>query len=423
MSKGKRKRSKANGEGTIYKDGKGYRGQFVVGKKADGSYIRKSFSGKTKLEVTKKRDDYIASLHNGTYVDPSKITFGEWLLYWLITFKKESISPKNYDTLEYLIIMHIIPTLGHIKLQDLTTGMIQEMYNEKYRSGKLDGSGGLSPSTIKHLHETIRMALNKAVSIKLINSNPALECELNYAQRETKKQYYTLEEQKRIIKSTDPNVRSELLVLTGIMTGLRKGEIIALTWDDIDFENRRIHVNKAVTIYKNRDESSNKKYKLDVKDPKTYHSIRFVPITEELSTLLKKHKQKMIEENLSAGRSNKDYNIVFQTSKGTHHHQTNVTRTWNRILEKANVDHVGFHGTRHSYATRLLENNIDPKTVQSNIGHSTLDFTLKQYTHVTSIMVNSSRDKMSNIFNIDDILPKSQDSIIGNKPKENSLIK
>ncbi len=404
-------RNKANGEGTIYKTENGYRGQITIGLDDNGKLIRRSFRGKTKKEVSKKINDYFASLHHGTYIDSNNITFGEWLEYFLETYKKNQVSPKHYDTTEYHINKHLIPSLGNIKLQDLTTDAIQEMYNEKYISGRLDGKGGLSSRTIKHLHETVRMSLSKAVSNKMIPFNPSLNCEIKYPETNAKKKHFTIEEQNRILEVIDGDNRSELIALTCIITGLRMGEVIALTWEDIDFNKLMISINKAITIYKNRDDLGDKNYLKAIKDPKTKHSKRSVPITKELAVLLKKHKNKMNEENLALGRSSKEFNIVFQTKNGTHHNQSNVTRTWNRILERADVEHVGFHGIRHSYTTRLMELNLNPKIVQEFLGHSTLSTTLNIYSHLTKDMIDSSRDTIADVFKMGIKNIKDDDSV------------
>lgn len=355
----------------------------------------------------------MASLQNGTYVEPDKITFGEWAAKWLETYKKDHVSPKYYDSIEYHLNLHLIPSLGHIRLQNLTTDMIQNMYDEKYNSGNVKDGSGLSPRTIKHFHSTLRMILDKAVSRNLINKNPALDCDFKYPEREIKKKHLTLEESEKVIDAINPNVRSQLLVLTTLYTGLRKGEAIALKWDDVDLEDSIIHVNHSITVYRNRDSNTPNRYIVAVKEPKTVNSKRSVPITNKLTGLLKEHKQKMIEENLKAGRSNKDYNFVFQTRNGTPHRQSNVTRTWKKLLEKANVEYIKFHSTRHSYATRLAEKNLHPKVTQAVMGHSRISTTLDIYSHVSKEMIDATRSVISDVFQKDDDLP-TKDKITNN---------
>lgn len=394
-------KARGNGEGSIYKDGERWKGAVTYGKKSDGSPKRKYFSGESERDIIKQMKIFNASLINGTHVEPSKMTVEEWLVQWAETYKKNHVSNKNYDSIIYHINEHFIPTIGHIKLQSLNTKMIQDLYNQKYYSGKLDGTGGLSPKTIKHLHETLRMALNKAVSEGLIPKNPALGCELKYRDHADKKKYYSPEEQKKIVEVINPDNTIELLILTDMLTGLRKGEIMALTWDDVDFDNQTININKAMTVYKNRDENAATRFVSEVKEPKTKSSRRSVPITEELAVYLKKHKQRIIQDNLKAGRSNKEYNLVFQTSNGTYLEQGNITRTWNRVLARAKVDRLGFHGIRHSYATRLAENNVHPKVAQAILGHSTISTTLDIYSHVSNMLVDASREKLADLFKLD----------------------
>lgn len=400
-------KARGNGEGSIYQDGNKWKGAITYGKKSNGAPKRKYFRADTEREIIKQMKAFNASLHNGTFVEPSNTTVGEWLKQWAELYKKDRISNKNLDSIMYHINEHIIPAIGHIKLQNLSTKMIQEMYNQKHNSGKLDGTGGLSPKTIKHLHETLRMALNKAVSEGYINKNPALECELKYKDNTEKKKFYTADEQARITEVINPENTTELLILTAMQTGLRKGEIIVLTWDDIDFDGLSIKVNKALTIYKNRDKSSSLKYVIEVKEPKTKASRRSVPISEELAGLLRKHRQKILQDNMKAGRSNNEFNLVFQSNNGTYLEQANITRTWNRVLAKAKVDRLGFHGIRHSFATRLAENNIHPKVTQVLMGHSNISTTLDIYSHVSNMLVDSSRETLASLFKLDKKVPST----------------
>ncbi|WP_422487329.1 site-specific integrase [Gudongella sp. DL1XJH-153] len=399
QERGQKNKTRGNGEGTIFNEGNRWRGIITVGLKPDGSLNRVYFSGKTKQEVTRKKKELEASIQNGTYVEKTNITYAAYLKLWLKK-KKNKVSNKNFDTLEYHVYEHIIPSIGHVKIQKLKKPMIDDMYTEKYDSGRLDGKGGLSPSTIKHLHETIRMSLNEAVIDGYIMKNPSLNCNINFKKIKDKKKFYTAEEQLKIIGAINTESTTELLILTDMLTGLRKGEITALTWDDIDFENLSIHVNKAITQFKNRDDEGNN-YVREIKEPKTKSSNRYVPITEELAVLLKKHKQRMLQQNLKAGKSSKEYNIVFQSTNGTHLMQANVSRSWRNVLKRAEVDPISFHGIRHSYATRLAENNVHPKVTQSIMGHSTISTTLDIYSHVSNTMVDSSREILTKLFKLD----------------------
>lgn len=390
---------KANGEGSIRQktNGKGWEAQITIGQKPDGKQNRKYFSGKTKKEVLDKIDEYKASLITGSYVEPNKLKVEDWLKTWLVTYKKNIVSPKTYDEAEYHCNLHIIPSIGDIKLQSLKTDDIQKMYNSKYECGKLDGSGGLSATTIKHFHTTLKQALSKAVELGHIVKNPTVNCILP-KDNKPKKEYLTSQEQEKVHKALDVSDRYELAIMLDFGTGLRQGELIALTWDDIDFDNKTLRVNKSASTIKNRDPNIKKKYITVIKTPKNKSSNREIPIPEYLVSLLRKHKLNMIEENLAAGRNNNEYNVVFQSSVGTHLNPKNIDREWRKVLNRSQVDHVPLHGIRHSFTTRLAEMGINPKVAQVLLGHSSISTTLNIYSHVNQDLKRSAAIALDSIY-------------------------
>lgn len=392
-------KKRANGEGSPRpkKNGKGWESQITIGWKSDGTQDRKYFSAATKRELNQKIDEFKASLITGNYVESNKMTVEDWLKTWLETYKKNNISPKTYDSTEYHCTMHIIPSIGKIKLQSLKTEDIQKMYNTKFASGKLDGSGGLSATTVKHFHTTLKQALNKAVELGYIVKNPSVNCILPKDSL-PKKLYLTSQEQDKVFKALDVSDRYELAIMLDFATGIRQGELIALTWDDVNLETEVIRINKSYSITKNRDTSIDKKYIRTIKTTKNRSSVREIPIPKYLVALLKKHKLNMIEENLAKGRSNEEYNVVFQTSTGNYLNPKNINRAWIRLLEKAQVDHVPLHGIRHSFTTRLAEMGINPKVAQVLLGHSSISTTLNIYSHVNQDLKRSAAIAIDSLY-------------------------
>lgn len=394
-------KKKANGEGSIVKTESGYRGQLSIGTDPiTGKVKRKSFSAKTKSEVIKKMDKYKASIANGTYVEPSKYLVNDWLMKWLNTYKLDKVSPRTYDGYESYVVTHIAPTIGNIPLQKLTTDDVQEMYNEKSINGRIDGAGGLSPTTINHIHVALKQALEKAVELNYINRNVAKYCVLP-KNTETKKKYFIEEEQDKILQVINRSDRYELATLLGFATGLRQGELIALTWDDLDLENKTININKSFSTHKNRDDDITTKYISNVKSTKNKSSNRKMPIPGSLIGLLKTHKKKMAEENLAAGRNNKEFNIVFQSENGTHLNASNIHRRWKQIIARTDVDYLKFHGIRHTFPSRLLEKGENPKVVQELMGHSSISTTLDTYSHVDFKLKIDAVDKIDSYFNFE----------------------
>jgi len=399
-------KKRANGEGSIYKKGNGYEMQITISRDPiTGKFKRKSFSGKTKKEVIGKKDDYIAAQKTGTYVEPNIITLREWLDIWLDTYKKTKLARSTMDTYESHISIHLKPYLGAIKLQDLKTETIQKMYNFKFNNGE-----GLSAVTIKRIHVTLKQALEKAVELNYIHKNPAKYCILPKDNRESKLKVILSEDIPKIINVLDINNTYDVLIMLDLFSGLRKGELIALTLDDLNIDNEILTVNKSSSRVKIRydnenDVEENTKYEDIIKAPKTRSSIRKMPIPKNMIPILKKHKLKNWEINLAKGRSNEVFNLAFPSETGTKLNPQNITRRWISVLKKAGVDYINFHCIRHTFATQLLEKGVNPKSIQDLLGHSSIRTTLDIYSHV------SQDSKIEAISKINYLLPKANEEI------------
>lgn len=349
-----------------------------------GKVKRKSFTGKSKQEAREKKNNYIAAQKNGTYIEPSCITTGQWLIFWFNEYKKKSLSPTTIDRYESIINTHLIPSLGSIKLQELETDHIQVLYNNKSINGKKDGKG-LAATSVKYIHTILRASLEKALRLGHINKNPAIECTLP---KVTQCEVDVISEEDiiKLRSNLDFNNTLDMAILLNLLTGLRKGELTALTWSDIDFENNSITINKtAVRIIDrdNKDNSDNNinKYKYIIKEPKTASSKRNIPLSASIVPLLKKHHKRIIEENLKSGRNQTEYNLVFPTKNGTLISSPNLSRHWKKILKKSNIDYIKFHALRHTFASLLNGKNENPKVIQLLLGHSKLSTTMNIYVH------------------------------------------
>lgn len=395
----KTEKKAANGNGSLRKNKNGkFELTITIGTNPNtGKSIRKSFSGKTIKEVNRRRDEYISSKISGTYIEPNRLKLGEWLSTWLNTYKKDQLSPKTFDRYESILNLHIIPSLGTIRMQQLKSEDIQNLYNSKKETGRCDASGGLSASSIRYIHIILKQALEKAKELDYINKNPAIYCVLP---KMTKSNVKALapEDMTKIINTLDKGNTYDLLILTDLLTGLRQGELLALNWSDIDFENNNINVNKSLSIIKNRDENKTTKFTQVIKDPKTESSKRIVPLPESIVPILKKHKTKMAENNLAAGRNNNNYNLVFPSSNGTPLTPSNVRRHWINVLDKVGIDHVKFHTLRHNYASILIEHEADMKSVQELLGHKDISTTMNIYVHT------NEQQKKRVVSKIDDLI-------------------
>lgn len=358
---------RSNGEGSIYRRSNGtWVGTISFGRDENGGLKRKSFSGKTKIELLTKMNEFRSSLINNTYLEPKKVTVKQWLNDWLVNYKSIKLKPTTYDCYEYFVNNKISPFLGDILLQELRPETVQNFYNETYGQGKK-----VKSSTIRKIHVILKSALNQAVENELINKNPANKPELP-TMKKKKIKVFSFEEQKRF-EYYAKDYRLYPMFITGLDTGLRLGELIALEWDDVDFEKRQIRVNKNVVLAVDRTNDDIRKSLITQDTTKTENSDnRIIPLTKRVMAILKQLKVK--QQSIS--------NIVFCNQNGGYMLPRNVERTFQKIIAKANIEKCNVHTLRHSFATRLFENNIPPKTVSELLGHSNISITLNIYTHV-----------------------------------------
>lgn len=400
-----KKQKRANGEGSYSEKNGRVTLTISIGKDpVTGKIKRISFTGKNRQEARDKRDDYITAQKTGTYIEPSNITVGQWLNDWLKEFKLGTIEQSTYDFYDSLIKVHLSPQFGLCKLQELNTMQIQAYYNTLFNNGK-----GLSALTVKHIHVTLKQCLEKAVELNYLNRNPAKYCILPKNKKETKYNAFTVEDIAKIMKVIDYSSSYEIAAIVDFATGLRQGELLALTWKDIDFKNNCITVNKAFSRIQVRDDEGNvikddnlNKQKIIIKQPKTESSNRLVPLPTNLIPILKKHKLRTTEINLKYGIPVRDDNLVFITEVGTKLNAPNLRRQWERLLNRAGVSYLKFHCIRHTFATQLLERNVNIKTIQYLLGHSSIQTTLNIYSHVSDDSKANAISKLNNIFPIDE---------------------
>lgn len=292
-----------------------------------------------------------------------------------ISTKKNQISESTFDDYESIIKNHINPVLEKYNLKDLRPEHLQMLYNEKHKAG-------LSTKRIKDIHVILHSALNQAIKNGLIVRNVSEATTLPKNTREKEMKVLTIEEQKRFLQVLEGERLKPAFVLA-LSTGMRLGEILALKWQDVDLENKRITIRNSVRRIKNRNEQSEIKTKtvLVLKEPKTENSGRIIPLPDVAYQELVNFKLLQEEEKRQAGSSYVDSGFVFTTKVGTPIEPRNFLRTFYRITEKAGLN-INFHALRHTFATRLLEANTNPKVVQELLGHSDISTTLNIYSHV-----------------------------------------
>ena len=378
---------RAIGEGTIREKRKGlWEGRYTVGYDTDGKRIRKSVYGKTQKEVVDKLSTITNDIRSGMFLPPEQITFGQWLDIWSEEYL-EGVKESTATQYKYHIEFNIKPLLGSVQLQKLTAPMIQKMY-KKRMTEPMKGGKVLSPKSIKNLHGVIHKALDKAVQCRYLKFNPSDACELP---RIPKKEMQVLSGKSNSLQLFLEEIKGkqfESLFFVDVFTGLREGEIVGLTWDNVDFDNGVIHVVKQLK----RKAGKNNRYFFDtLKNGKT----RIVAPAPVVFDVLRKVRKEQAENRLKYGTSyNNEMNLVFTNELGEHIGIENLWQCFKRRVTAIGLPDMRFHDLRHTYATLSIQNGDDIKTVSESLGHATVAFTLDVYGHVTDTMRKASADRM-----------------------------
>ena len=374
---------RAAGEGNIRKrkDGR-WEGRYTAGHDPDtGKAIVKNVLGKTQAEVKQKLKEAIAVSEKLDIPRSGKYTLGAWITQWFEVYSKPNLRPSTARYYKMFIDQHVVPKLGSIKLSELRPMQIQKFYNDLRTGGRVrevqkEKNPGLSGSYIRGIHTMLHTCLDAAVREKLILSNPVNDCKPPKIER---KEMKTLEPEQvqAYLKAADARGLLPMFFLE-LTTGLRKSELVALLWTDVNWKDRTLSVSKQA-------------YKIDgkmtVMPPKTGNSVRKIALSEGLLDMLRQQRE------ASPGS---EY-IFSSPVTGEMYHPDSVVNLHKKILKEAGLEHIRFHDLRHTFATLALQNGVDVKTVSAMLGHSSAGFTLATYTHTTTAAQHQAAAIMGNL--------------------------
>lgn len=378
-------KKRANGEGSLRKrpDGR-WEGRYTAGRDpVTGKAIYKNVLAKTQKECKEKLERAIEKNGKVDVVRSGKYTVAEWVRLWFETYSKPSIREQTTYYYNNYIEKHIVPGIGSIRLDKLTTLQIQQFYNKLKTSGRVQRyehielkDKGLSNRFIHGIHGVLRSALEQAKKEKLITDNPAEGCKLPKIE---KKEMKVLLPEQIGAYLQEANRRGLLpAYYLELTSGLRRGELLALLWTDLDVENMTISVTKQVNRINGE---------LKVSQPKTSNSIRTIPIPKQAVDLLILEHEK-----------HPDNPYMFPSPKTeTMYDPDSFRHTHEKILAAAGIEHIRFHDLRHTFATLSLQNGVDVKTLSNTLGHYSAGFTLDTYTHATQRMKREAADTIGSV--------------------------
>ncbi|MCZ6666655.1 MAG: site-specific integrase [Gammaproteobacteria bacterium] len=325
----------------------------------------------TKKEAEAKLAATLTEINEGTFVDASRVTFGDFARRWIETSPAARVSVKTLEGYSDILRVQLVPTLGPIRIQDITYDDIELLYAQLAKTGHRNG-GGLAPQTIRHVHALLSQIMRSALKKRLIHSNP-MEVVENVPVVERPAIVVLDEHQLHTLLRSLKGTKLYAPSLLAASTGMRRGEVLALRWRDIDFADQ------TLTVTQSLEESRSG---LRFKQPKTQSSRRPIALPDSVVGVLIEHRRTQAEQRIALGLGRDDNDLVFTTVDGRTRIPRNFTRDFSKAVKATGLPAITFHGLRHTHITHLLKAGVPVKVVSERVGHANISITLQTYAHV-----------------------------------------
>jgi integrase len=366
-------------------------GEGTVFRRKDGRYVAqiRLENGKKKQRYCKTEKEANVALRNmlhekeqGTLPIGPNQTLKVYLQEWVEqAYKLSAIRTGTYYMYSSIIRKHIVPMLGYIQLQKLTPQQIQTFYAKKLDEG-------LSAKTVSQFHTVLHNALSQAVKWNLVARN-VCDFVTSPSLKRHEMKPLTPEQAQRLLEVARGH-RLEALLTLAVTTGMRRGELLALHWDDIDLNEGSVYVRRTI--------SRIGKFGLVESEPKTQRSKRKIALPSFVVAMLQQHRHHQLVMREKAGDAWQERDIVFCNRHGGYIEPANLFTDFKRLLEQASLPNIRFHDLRHSAASFLAKLNVHPKIVQEILGHSTISMTLDIYSHMFPSTHREAMGKLNDLF-------------------------
>ncbi len=374
---------RANGEGSIRKrkDGR-WEGRYTAGRDpVTGKTIYKNVLGKTQAETKAKLKQAIQESTEVDIIKAERYTVGQWMDVWFENCAKIKVRPSSHQTYRGYIDNHIKPNIGNVPLSKLSSLHLQKLYKKLLTGGRVERieakkqPKGLSTKTVRNINQVISSAMDFAKDQKLISHNPTDGCALPKLEHQEMKTL-PMEQLTSFLREARESGVFEMYYIE-LATGLRRGELLGLKWEDLDLQQGNLRVQRQICRINGE----------IIEAPlKTKNSYRTLPLSADSIEILKEQKKK-------CGSSS----FVFPSPTGGPISPDSILHRLHRVLKRAGLPKVRFHDLRHTFATLALQNGVDIKTVSGMLGHYSAGFTLDTYTHVTTSAKKEAANTMGNI--------------------------
>lgn len=351
-----------------YKTKQGVRYRYTVDVNQDGVRKQKKKSGfLRKKDAEEDLRKLLIEVDKGAYIEPSKETFASYIDYWFKAHYIKRIKASTQSSRNYLLEKHLIREnpFAEKQLSKVTVEDIDSLYNLKLDEG-------YSTSYIRKMHHILTLAFTQAVRWKKVMHNPAVSADPPSVR--TKEVAIWSKEEIHLFLETCRKERLYIAFLLAIYTGMRRGEILGLKWNDIDFRSNSLQVNRTLSYVQGEG------YLFTT--PKTTRSKRKIPLSNLVIAELKEHRRNQEVQKKVTGEMYQDQDLVVCTGNGSAQDPRNLLRVTNRIIKQAGVRAIRFHDLRHTHASILLSEGVDLVKVSARMGHTSPKTTLEIYAHL-----------------------------------------
>lgn len=335
----------------------------------------------TKREASAALAEAISQVNARTFTEPHAVTLGAYLATWLDGLDRK---PATLEAYRRVVTRQLVPALGRLRLQHLTPPQIKAAYRA------LQDEGGLSPTTVQLVHQVLSKALSDAVDDGLLASNPASKVKAP-ARATAEMSTWTAKQASAFLRHVEGERLGAMWRLF-LTAGMRRGEVAALRWQDVDLTRATLSVRQTgnriggvwtVGTPKGRKDASAKTRRLSL-DAGTVE-------------VLRRHRSAQLQERLAWGEDWQDHGLVFVREDGSPLNPSTIGQQLTARARQANLPHVRVHDLRHTYATLALEAGVHPKVVSERLGHANIGITLNLYSHVSEGMDRSAADVVAGL--------------------------
>jgi len=375
--------------------------------------------------------EFEEKVKSGKYLDGEKITFKDFVDIWFDDYGNTHLEQASIQLYKHLLDKHIIPEIGHLKISKILPAHLNKLYNTLNTERKDGKPGGYAPKTIKHVHNTISGIYTSAVKWNIVADNPCDRVEPpRMAPTRDKLKYFTLEQTELFLSLLDKEyittckahdrvddtgksyhvadysetrnipLQFRFFYQMALFCGLRRGELVALEWSDLDFTDNSVSITKSTACVGGKPVT---------KTTKTNSSIRKISVPASVMALAKKYKKEQMQYRLAIGSQWEEENHIFIQWNGKQMHPDTPYKTFKKIIKRYNatvkneaekLPDIPLHGLRHTSATLLISQNVDVKTVSNRLGHAQTSTTMDIYSHALQKM-----DEQAAVV-LDDLLTK-----------------